>query len=750
MRFRQAARKAGFLFLILVFACGCSTRHQAERAQRLEDQGRYAEAAALYKQLAFHYSRQPQKESLLQARLGEVLLHSDRVQEAFSAFERAAELDRSNVLAHLRLAQLFLAANTSDKAYEHLQIVLEQKPNHPDAVAALGAYYVSTGELGKAEREFQRVLTLQPQRQSTAVALADLYSSAGETDKARHLLLKSAEANKKESLALLALGRLEEEQGKAEAAESAYRKAVAAEDVPETNLRLAQHLLRAAKVQEAEEILGRIDGKKPLESASLADFELSSGHGVRAALHYLSALQGRLALPHDRNSQQTAAFTARVIEADLDAAKQLPAVNSSRSRTALARIHLDAYRGRLDPTTLAILETEMALAEGDVATATVKAEAAVSSGPDSAAASFILGEVREARGDEAGAVAQWNAALNKDPGYAPALLAVAQAEYAAAQYPTAEQKAAAVVRHEPANLAALIVYARVLAAEGDATAARSIAMRALAINRQSAEPYVVMGEIEMKLQRPGLAMLWFQQAIILNPYSKAALDGLSAVYRRGAMKPGMIAKLEHSADAPPRSSALMEIAGRLYSDHRMYNDATRCFKRALEIDRQHATAIAALAENAKAQREDRALDQLESLGGKLGGSADVLLNAIKAQDENHVQQAIANYEAALRRGESTGVAANNLAWIYAQNGQNLDRALELARDAHDHDPKNPAVMDTLGFVYLSRREYSQAVNVLKQAIQLADSKQRSTDSNTQNSLHQHLAQAYLLSGEKSR
>ena len=145
-----------------------------------------------------------------------------------------------------------------------------------------------------------------------------------------------------------------------------------------------------------------------------------------------------------------------------------------------------------------------------------------------------------------------------------------------------------------------------------------------------------------------------------------------------------------------------------------------------------------------------ALGELESLSGKLGGSADPLLSAIKAQEEDRVEQAIANYEAALRRGESTGVAANNLAWIYAQKGQNLDRALELARAAHDRDPKNPAVMDTLGFVYLSRREYSQAVNVLKQAVLLTDSKYPSANASTENSLRQHLSQAFRLSGEKSR
>src|SRR5437764_15113680 len=99
MRFGPAARQISVVFLILAFACGCSSRHQVGRAKRPEDEGRYAEAAALYKQLVFHYRRQPQKESLLQARMGEVLLRADHVQEGFSSSERAPELDRPNGLA---------------------------------------------------------------------------------------------------------------------------------------------------------------------------------------------------------------------------------------------------------------------------------------------------------------------------------------------------------------------------------------------------------------------------------------------------------------------------------------------------------------------------------------------------------------------------------------------------------------------------------------------------------------------------
>ena len=48
------------------------------------------------------------------------------------------------------------------------------------------------------------------------------------------------------------------------------------------------------------------------------------------------------------------------------------------------------------------------------------------------------------------------------------------------------------------------------------------------------------------------------------------------------------------------------------------------------------------------------------------------------------------------------VAANNLAWMYAESGENLDRALQLAQAATRRLPKSPAVQDTLGWVYYEK------------------------------------------------
>src|SRR5205085_10523845 len=79
------------------------------------------------------------------------------------------------------------------------------------------------------------------------------------------------------------------------------------------------------------------------------------------------------------------------------------------------------------------------------------------------------------------------------------------------------------------------------------------------------------------------------------------------------------------------------------------------------------------------------------------------LEAAGAQRRGDVSGAIRGYELAVDAGESSGVAANNLAWEYAQQGIKLDEALHLAASAVDRDPKNPAALDTLGVVQLKRR-----------------------------------------------
>jgi len=69
----------------------------------------------------------------------------------------------------------------------------------------------------------------------------------------------------------------------------------------------------------------------------------------------------------------------------------------------------------------------------------------------------------------------------------------------------------------------------------------------------------------------------------------------------------------------------------------------------------------------------------------------------------------AAYERALAVDARAAVPANNLAWMLAESGQDLDRALELAQTAKAGLPDTPAVDDTLGLAYYKKGLYSQAI-----------------------------------------
>ena len=106
------------------------------------------------------------------------------------------------------------------------------------------------------------------------------------------------------------------------------------------------------------------------------------------------------------------------------------------------------------------------------------------------------------------------------------------------------------------------------------------------------------------------------------------------------------------------------------------------------------------------------------------------------------ERAIERYEEAIRYGPELAEAKNNLAYLYADSGENLDRALDLAQDAKALLPDNPSVADTLGWVLFKRGVPSAAISYLKEA-------EAATEPNdaTLGVVRYHLAQAYEANGD---
>src|SRR5205085_10623768 len=137
---------------------------------------------------------------------------------------------------------------------------------------------------------------------------------------------------------------------------------------------------------------------------------------------------------------------------------------------------------------------------------------------------------------------------------------------------------------EPANLEALCIFARVLLRQGKSAAAVSIAKRAVAVNPAVADGRVVLGEIALADKRYGAAFLEFERALLIEPDSPDALNGVLEVYRHGQVNRAVLTKMERVATAPPASASLLEIAGRLYAAKGMHRDAERALALSLQTD----------------------------------------------------------------------------------------------------------------------------------------------------------------------
>jgi tetratricopeptide (TPR) repeat protein len=87
--------------------------------------------------------------------------------------------------------------------------------------------------------------------------------------------------------------------------------------------------------------------------------------------------------------------------------------------------------------------------------------------------------------------------------------------------------------------------------------------------------------------------------------------------------------------------------------------------------------------------------------------------AILASQSGRTKQAIAALDRQLALEPGDAAAMNNLAFNLAETGQDLERALNLAETVARKYPNNPAVLDTLGWVYVKRGLNQSAIQVLR-------------------------------------
>jgi Flp pilus assembly protein TadD len=99
------------------------------------------------------------------------------------------------------------------------------------------------------------------------------------------------------------------------------------------------------------------------------------------------------------------------------------------------------------------------------------------------------------------------------------------------------------------------------------------------------------------------------------------------------------------------------------------------------------------------------------------------------------------FQTTLSENAHDPVAANNLAWVYAEQGENLDMALSLATQAKQVAPEMQSVNDTLAWIQYKKGNYRVSVSLAEDAV-------KSSPDNP--GFRYHLGMALSGAGEKDR
>ena len=299
---------------------------------------------------------------------------------------------------------------------------------------------------------------------------------------------------------------------------------------------------------------------------------------------------------------------------------------------------------------------------------------------------------------------------------------------------------------DPSSLDARVALARSLIAAGNLARAEAEINELLKGAPNAAVVHAVNGALLASRSNPAAARTAFERALELSPGFLEALGGLTYLDLVAKTPARAIARLEPEIAKQPASAPLLALLARAQSAAGDQAKAEQALRRAVSVDPRFTPGYTMLGQLYIQQRRiDEARAEFEGMVQRdpsAVGARTMVGMLLEAQGKR--DDARKSYEATVNGTENAPVAANNLAFIYAEQGTNLDVALQLATSAKQRLPDDPSVDDTIGWVYYKKDLPSLAVRPLEDSL-----KKRLATADTAEVLY-HLGLTYAKLGDKAK
>jgi tetratricopeptide (TPR) repeat protein len=262
-------------------------------------------------------------------------------------------------------------------------------------------------------------------------------------------------------------------------------------------------------------------------------------------------------------------------------------------------------------------------------------------------------------------------------------------------------------------------------------------------NPNSATVQTAAGMLATMKQDTAGARAAYARALDADPRSYQALAGLLTTEMQSKQFGSAKALIEKQLALAPNDPNVLLMSAQTYNALGDAFAMEKALTKTVEVDPQSLQAYAMLGKMYYQQgRLDLARRELETYVNRAPNSvpANTMLGTI-LELQGRKDDAKARYNKALQSDPRAAVAANNLAWIDANNNGNLDVALQLAQTAREQLNTKPQVSHTLGWIYHLKNMPDLAIASLEDAVN------RAPENATYNF---HLGLAYAQRGQNDK
>lgn len=706
-------------------------------------------------------------------------------------FRSAAESDSNSASAHWGLARAHENLGQFSETLDELRKTIELDKTNLDAKAKLGNYFLVLRPplIAETEKLRDEILAIDPMFIEGHILSASILAAQGKPETDVVNSINDAIAfNPKRVESYISLARFYMTIGKAGEAEAAIKKGLAEDPASVVGLmEYGRFLTYSSREAEAEEQFNKAiaaDQTNVEAREAIAEFFVGSRQVQKAEAAYLDLVQMQDNSPESRLVLADFYFKTDRDDEGISTLDRLVADSPEYvlARYRLGQVYLDRRDlAKVDEQLKALFEINDADTEALMLRARMR--------------------LQESKGEEA--IKDLEEVLKKQPSKREPLFLMAQARLSLGQIDQANAFITDLEQYHPTYLKTGVLKIQAAFTTGDAPTALKLSNELMS-KAKDAKPGAgndaqSIREIRVRaLSSRGLAYLELgrlaeakadlQENVRLSPKSSGALLNLAKVFiaernNAGALDlyeralaadansfdavSGIVSvsiRLDQPAKAHARIDQLMAsnvgkgdvlaalhyLKSTLFTAEKNGAGAEKELLAAIALDENYLPAYSTYASLLVEQnRTDEAVRQYKAVLEKHPAAPVYTMLGILEDSRGNTAEAEKAYRKALEIAPETAIAANNLAWLLADNQGNLDEALQLATMAVAKNQAVAGFYDTLGWVYLKKGLNSSAVEKLKKAVALEEANAKKSGIAPNPGYRVRLGMALAKSGDRA-